>query len=121
MVPELDRAGAMVIATSNITPVGKKFDYAVDYGKLISENDEIWDNALVIFLNLLRKIGVRSVSLAGFDGFTEKADANYVDKSFDLSKTFDYLSAVNTLLKKKLKEYREDLHITFLTRSIYEE
>jgi len=121
MVPELDRAGAMVIATSNITPVGKKFDYTVDYGKLISENDEIWDNALVIFLNLLRKIGVRSVSLAGFDGFTEKADANYVDKSFDLSKTFDYLSAVNTLLKKKLKEYREDLHITFLTRSIYEE
>jgi len=120
MVPEIDRTDAKVIATSNITPVGKKFDYTVDYGKLISENDEIWDNALVILLNLLRKMGVRSVSLAGFDGFTEKADTNYVDKSLDLSKTFDYLSAVNTLLRKKLKEYRDNMDVIFLTRSMYE-
>ncbi|MDR2866980.1 MAG: aldolase catalytic domain-containing protein [Methanomassiliicoccaceae archaeon] len=120
MVPHMDRA-AKVIATSNIVPVSKKFDYTVDYGKLISEKDEIWDNALVILLNLLNKVGVRSVSLAGFDGFTEKAEQNYVDKSFDLSKNFSYLSAVNSLLGKKLKEYQRDLSIIFLTRSVYED
>ena len=122
MVPQqTDRMNAEVIATSNITPIAGKFDYTVDYGKLVSENDEIWDNALVILLNLLKKMGVRSVSLAGFDGFSEKAEMNYVDKGLDLSKNFDYLSAVNALLKKKLKEYRGDLNITFLTRSLYED
>jgi 4-hydroxy 2-oxovalerate aldolase len=120
MVPHIDR-DIRVIATSNITSAGKKFDYTADYGKLISEKDEIWDNALVILLNLLKKVGVRSVSLAGFDGFTEKAETNYVDKSLDLSKNFDYLSAVNTLLKKKLRKYRGDMEITFLTRSVYED
>jgi len=120
MVPHIGQ-DAKVIATSNITAVGKKFDYMADYGKLISENDEIWDNALVILLNLLKKVGIRSVSLAGFDGFTEKAESNYVDKGLDLARNYDYLSAVNTLLKKKLKEYRGDMKITFLTRSVYED
>ncbi|MDR0777957.1 MAG: aldolase catalytic domain-containing protein [Methanomassiliicoccaceae archaeon] len=121
MVPQMDRINAKVIATSNITPVGKKFDHIVDYGKLISENDEIWDNALVILLNLLSKIGINSVSLAGFDGFKEKVEMNYIDKSFDLFKDFEYLSAVNRLLTKKLKEYRKDMDIVFLTRSMYED
>jgi 4-hydroxy 2-oxovalerate aldolase len=120
IVPQMDQTNAKVIATSNITPAGKRFDYTVDYGKLVSEKDEIWDNALVILLNLLKKVGVRSVSLAGFDGFTDRSEMNYIDKSFDLAKNFDYLSAVNVLLTKKLKEYREDLSIEFLTRSVYE-
>ena len=60
-------------------------------------------------------------SLAGFDGFSESSDTNYVDKSFDLSKSFEYLSAVNRLLTKKIKEYRKDMNIVFLTDSIYSE
>ena len=119
MAPQIGKINAKTIATSNITPIAGKFDHTVDYGKLVSEKNEIWDNALVIILNLLKKVDVHTVSLAGFDGFTEKADTNYVDKSFDLAKNFNYLSAVNTLLKKKLKEYCSDLNISFLTRSMY--
>jgi len=121
MASQMGKIYARTIATSNVTPIAEKFDYTVDYGKLVSENNEIWDNALVILLNLLKKTGVRSISLAGFDGFKENAEMNYVDKSFDLSKNYDYLSAVNTLLKKKLEEYRSELDIVFLTRSMYEE
>jgi len=120
MVPNIGR-DAKVIATSNITPAGKGFYYTADYGKLISEKDEIWDNALVILLNLLKKVGTRRVSLAGFDGFADKAETNYVEKGMDLSKNYDYLSAVNALLKKKLKEYGGDMDIKFLTRSVYED
>jgi 4-hydroxy 2-oxovalerate aldolase len=121
MAPQMGQINAKVIATSHITPIAGKFDYTVDYGKLVSEKDEIWDNALVILLNLLKNVGVGSISLAGFDGFTEKVELNYIDKSFDLSKNFDYLSALNRLLKKKMKEYRKDLNIVFLTKSMYED
>ncbi len=120
MTPRLMKSKTKIIATSNVTPLKEKFDYTLNYADLISDSDEIWDNALVILLNFLRKIGVKNVSLAGFDGFKEKSEMNYIDGSFDLSKNYDYLSAVNLLLTKKLKEYRKDMKIEFLTESIYE-
>ena len=121
MVPKIESKDIKIIATSNVTPINEPFDYVVGYDKLITETDEIWDNALVIFLNLLKTIGVGLISLAGFDGFREEAEANYIDKSFDLCKDFEYLSALNRLLTNKLKEYRKDMDIEFLTRSIYED
>lgn len=120
MTPRIIEEKPKIIATSNVTPLRGKFDYTLNYADLISDSDEIWDNALVILLNFLRKIGVNNISLAGFDGFREKTDMNYIDGSFDLSKNYDYLSAVNTLLTKKLKEYRKDMKIEFLTESLYE-
>jgi Isopropylmalate/homocitrate/citramalate synthases len=121
MVPALKNSKAKIIATSNITPIKRPFDHVMEYGKLISERDELWDNTLIIILNLLKKVNVDVVYLAGFDGFREKAEKNYVDGSFDLSKTFNYLSIVNRLLAKKIKEYRKDLEIVFLTSSMYED
>lgn len=112
--------GIKTIGTSNITPTGMPFDYTLDYGKLVTEDDETWDNALIILLNLLRKIGVGHVALAGFDGFKEKAEMNYVDKSFDLSKDFSYLSTLNILLAKKLREYHKEMDLMFLTESMYD-
>lgn len=120
MIPNLTGKKTKIIATSNITPVGDPFEYSLNYAGLITDSNEIWDNALVILLNFLKKIEVHKVSLAGFDGFKKNSDKNYVDRSFDLSKSFDYLSAVNRLLAKKLKEYREDMDIIFLTESRYE-
>ncbi|MCL2143083.1 MAG: aldolase catalytic domain-containing protein [Methanomassiliicoccaceae archaeon] len=120
MIPRMDKK-VRTIATSNVTPINEPFDHVIGYDKLISETDEIWDNTLVLFLNLLRMIGAGSVSLAGFDGFREDAEKNYVDKCFDLHKDFGYLSTLNRLLTCKLKEYRKDMDIGFLTGSIYED
>lgn len=120
ILPNLTGKEIKIIATSNITPIGEQFDYTLNYADLITDSDEIWDNALVILLNFLKKIGVHSVSLAGFDGFVKNAKKNYIDESFDLSKDFNYLSAVNRLLTKKLKEYRRDFDIEFITKSQYE-
>lgn len=121
MAPFIGGKDIKIIATSNITPISGSFNYNVDFAHFIGESDEIWDNALIILLTLLRKIGVNKVSLAGFDGFRGKVEMNYVNKSFDLLKDYDYLSAVNRLLTKKIKEYRKEMDIIFLTDSIYEE
>lgn len=108
-----------VIATSNITPAGKPFDYVLRLDSLISESSEIWDNALVILLNLLTRVKVRKVTLAGFDGFKENLNENYVDSSLELPRDFTYLSSVNDCLTKKIQQFRRSLDLNFLTDSIY--
>lgn len=118
---KLENCGSKIIATSNIAPLDKPFAYTIRYDYLVSENDEIWDNALVIILNLLRKVGITEVSLAGFDGFKNDIDKNYIDSSFKLSDDFGYLSAVNERLTKKIVEYRKTMKINFVTESIYDD
>lgn len=120
MMPKMKGCGSKIIATSNITPASDPFDYVVRYDGLISESGEIWDNALVIFINLLRCHGIKSITLAGFDGFEGSVEENYIGKEFDLSKDQNYLSAVNRLLTEKISEYRSEMDIVFLTPSKYD-
>ncbi len=120
MIPDLQDNKIKIISTSNITSAGKPFDYIIRFDSLITEKSEIWDNALVIILNLFKKIGISKVTLAGFDGF-KKSESNYSDGRLDLSREFEYLSAINTGLSKKIKEYRKNMYIEFLTPSLYGE
>ena len=117
-LPKLKDSDIKVIATTNITSVGKPFEYPVRYDALI-ENTE-WDNALAILLTLLEKIGVKDVALAGFDGFKKNVDDNYISTDFDLSKRYDYLSELNRCMTKKIKACRKTMDIRFLTESLYE-
>ena len=119
ILPALCNKKTKVIGTSNVTSVGSEFDYTVRYDKLISRNS-IWDNSLAILLNLLKKIKVSQIELAGFDGFKQNPEENYLDSNFDLSKEYSYLSSVNNCLTLMIKDYRKNLKITFLTNSIYD-
>ena len=116
----LGNTSAKTIATSNITPINTPFDYTIRFDSLITDSDEIWDNALVILLNLLLKIGVHSVSLAGFDGFTDNMTKNYADSNYILHRDYSYLNTVNERLRDKIKEYRDKMNITFITPSLYD-
>jgi len=119
LMPNIDPK-IKTIATSNITPIGEPFDYVIGYDRLITETGEMLDNTLEIILNLLKTFGVDSVSLAGFDGFKEDMRANYVDKTFDLHSDFEYLLKLNETHAEKIKEFRKEMKIEFLTRSLYE-
>lgn len=119
VLPKLMNTTIKTIGTSNVTSVDKPFDYTVRYDSLISQKS-IWDNSLAIFLNLLKKIGVGKVALAGFDGFKKNVEDNYIDPNFDLSKQYAYLSSVNRCMTKMINDIRRDLNIEFVTESIYE-
>lgn len=108
------------IATSNIIPLDSHFDYVIRYDNLVTENDEIWDNALVIFINMVKKMSVKSIALAGFDGFSDNNEDNYIDESFNMYKDHSYLSAVNQRLTEKIKEFSKTMDIIFITPSKYE-
>ena len=119
VLPEISKKETRVIGTSNVTPAGRPFDYTVRYDSLITQG-AIWDNSLAIFLNLVRKIGAKRLTLAGFDGFGTNPKENYVDINFDFSKDFEYLSAVNKAMTVMISDFRKDMNITFLTESLYD-
>ena len=119
VLPEISGKKTKIIGTSNVTPAGRPFDYTVRYDSLITQG-AIWDNSLAIFLNLIKKMGVMNLTLAGFDGFKDDPSENYVDVNFDFSKDFDYLSSVNRSLTVMISDYKKDMSIEFLTDSLYD-
>ncbi|MDD6056271.1 MAG: aldolase catalytic domain-containing protein [Helicobacteraceae bacterium] len=101
-----------VIITSNIDA---KLPLKLNYASYL--NDGILaDNALLMFLKVLVKVGIKQVALAGMDGFNDlqkdyfynEKIGNYNKKSFDLH---------NKAMQEALA--KSSLNISFITESLY--
>ncbi len=110
-----------VIATSNITPADRHFDYVLDYAKLLDSEHVIEDNALIMLLNALQECEVGEVTLAGLDGFGSKISESYYDDNMELSTDYGRLAEVNKAIARRIPLYRKALKISFLTPSLYQE
>ena len=95
----------------------------VDYSGLIVEESIMQDNSTIMLLNLLKKLGVKSIALAGFDGLRENEE-NYVDGSFPNTKRENNFAETNKEIKRLLELYKnkvsEKISVTFITPSLYE-
>ena len=110
-------ADADIIATSNVCKTNGTFKYVLNYGSLIDEKTDIIDNSLVMLLKAMQVLGVKNISLAGFDGYSKRSD-NYFDTSREYSfakDKADYLNAYVVSTLKKLKGVK----INFVTNSKY--
>lgn len=110
-------AKAEIIATSNVTKTHGKFNYVLNYESLIDLNTEIIDNSLVMILKAMSMMKVKSISLAGFDGYSSSED-NY----FDVTKEYSYVKAKAAYLNKYVEDYishNNILNIKFITDSRY--
>lgn len=108
-----------VVATSNITCSGRAFDYVVGYESVLDKQDVIMDNSLIMILNMFYKMGVNNVTLAGFDGFSDRKSGNYYDEYYEFPVEFKTLEKVNFAIKNRISELKKDIDITFLTNSVY--
>ncbi len=108
-----------VIATSNVTSAEEEFDYQVDYASLIDESFEIPDNSLPMLLRLLKKTGVKKVSLAGFDGYIREAGRNYSDPGMEYEFAADYAVRLNEYTGNEIRKLSEHMDIEFITPSKY--
>lgn len=110
------------ILTSNIH-ANKENTLLIDYSSLIVEDSILCDNSTIMLLNLLKKLQVGAITLAGFDGLRENEE-NYVDGSFPNRKTDMNFEETNKEVKSLLEQYRNKvlgkLELEFLTPSIYE-
>ena len=65
-----------IISTSNVECRGDFSDFVVDKLPLLDRKSSIPDNSFLMLLKLLKKIDIKRVTCAGFDGYSAKDD-NY--------------------------------------------
>lgn len=109
---------ASVIATSNVTKTYGKFPYVLNYGALIDTKTDVIDNSLVMFLKAALALNISDIYLAGFDGYSSKAD-NYFDVSKEYTFAKEKASYFNNYVKNYLKNISDKIQINFVTRSRY--
>lgn len=107
-----------IIATSNVTCMDGDFEFILNVSPLLDLNAEIIDNSLVMLFKVLIRIGVKSVTLAGFDGYFNDKN-NYLNEKMEyvfIRKKADYL---NDYTRNFLKSVKENIRVIFLTESVY--
>ena len=108
---------AKCIITSNMTEAREK-DYVVNFKTYQANDINIIDNAGVMFLKLLKTIGIKEVAVAGLDGYVLNGQNVYYDEKVSFDFTKEALLR-NKLIKEEIDTLKKDMNIKFLTTSIY--
>lgn len=110
------------IVASNIK-VRDEEAYVFNYFELIESNGKYFDNSTIMLLNLLKRLDVKDVVFAGFDGFSSEGH-DFVDDTFYENRFIDKYEEINREMEKTLRNFAErvsdKMKIKFLTSSIYE-
>lgn len=109
-----------IVATSNITtePTGNML--IADYSSYTNEDQCISDNAGLMCINLLKKVGVENVLLAGFDGFSAKIEDNYFSEAMYLDVETERLMMMNIATANKLSQLSNHMKIMYFSESVYQ-
>ena len=107
-----------MICTSNITDSGKV--KIVNYSSYLNDDNVISDNAGLMLINVLRKIGISKIALAGYDGFDTVGTDNYFDGKLNLNVQYKNRENMNTSMKIYFDNLRRSMEVEFITPSIYE-
>lgn len=110
-----------VIATSNVTKTDGKFDYTLQYSSLLDQEADgvCMDNSFVMLLKVMKKIGVKSVALGGFDGYMGDKKQNYINAYMEYNFSKDQAEKLNQYVANVLTEFQQDLTMDFITDSFY--
>lgn len=109
-----------IIVTSNIITSEKNIS-VINYSSYLNEEDCISDNAGLMCINFLKKIGVTEILLAGFDGFSNNIEENYYEPNMYLNIEEEKLRLMNKAIAQKLNQLDNQINFKFLTKSVYKE
>jgi 4-hydroxy 2-oxovalerate aldolase len=117
-----DTGEKMIVITSNIKSHNNN-DIIVNYESLIMREGKYFDNSTIMLLNLLRKLNVRKLSIAGFDGYIAGKE-NYSSDSLTIKRhesEYDELNAeLMAMFTKFVKTIFNKCEIKFITPSIFD-
>ena len=108
-----------IVATSNMTKSEGFFPYVLNYGSLIDRDAEIIDNALVMILKAVLRMGVPAVTLAGFDGYSKRS-RNYFDENKEYRVDGSRAEYLNKYIGGFLRSISDKIELEFLTKTRYE-
>lgn len=98
----------------NIPPQAKVFNYSS-----YLNSSKMFDNVALMMLNLLIKIGVSSVSIAGLDGFSPIATQNYVSDDMINNAKVNEFDERNEIMSEELSKFSSKIKINFITETNY--
>lgn len=107
-----------LILTSNIK-TDVNIGYIINYNDIINEIQAVKDNAGLMLIKLMISLGVKSIKLAGYDGYSYDAYTNYVERDMAFVKKNTIVDALNEGMKKMLNEFSKQTKIEFITRTKY--
>lgn len=107
------KAKAKTIVTSNIQ--SKECLYQVSYELLLNDHDHVADNAGLMLINYLKRLGVQEILLAGIDGYSHDMTQNYAANHMAMSMSNTAIDAMNQGMCTVLTEYSAKVPIRFLT------
>ncbi|MBQ7479685.1 MAG: hypothetical protein IJT01_12465, partial [Selenomonadaceae bacterium] len=123
MVAEPAFSGVPRVVTSNIRVTAGEGEEVVGFGALVKQGWKYFDNAGILCLRLLRRLGVHEVALAGFDGFRERFEENYADRRMPSVNADGDWDIVNREIQEMLDDFRasvgDGMKIHFVTESIF--
>lgn len=108
----------LVVISSNIQTVENENILKVNYLSYLNSDKFVFDDAGLMFLNLMKKCNIKQVALAGFDGFLNKK----VYFSNEAGLSMEPLSPIEKTnrIKMQIQELRKNMQITFITTSQYD-
>ncbi|MCL1988908.1 MAG: hypothetical protein FWG64_13210, partial [Firmicutes bacterium] len=106
-----------LICTSNLHIAEDERTFIVNYKDYLCEDEPIESNAGMMSINLMCKLGVRKLILAGFDGFGYKMTANSLESDpVDMAQ----VDKNNAAIIRHLQKASENINLKFLTPSVYD-
>lgn len=113
--------GRNILVCSNVSKGGRGNVKILNYKNWIEVDERTHDSSSVIVLNLLKACGVKSVKLAGFDGFSANINENYFDPNMRHPVTVEQVERRNRYYKEFINRIRESgINVEFITPSKYE-
>ena len=90
--------------------------YVVNYSSLAYHDGDYCDDSVLMFLSLLKRVGVTEFVIAGFDGVRDGKGDFYLEALSRNDRPKDYSDAIKEVLEK----HYSDVDIRFLTESYYD-
>lgn len=113
--------GKNVLVCSNVSKGGRGNVKILNYSNWIEVDERTHDSSSVIALNLLKACGVKTVKLAGFDGFAVNINENYYDPNMRHPVTVEQVERRNSYYKGFINRIKESgVKVEFVTLSKYE-
>lgn len=92
------------ILTSNIEK-NTQNGIIVNYNNLVSNGYKLFDNSTIMLLNLLKRVNVRNIAIAGMDGFSSGSENNYYDDSLNVERLSSRLTSINEEIAEALEHF----------------
>lgn len=112
-----------IIATSNLkNELVSPDTFFVNYYDLVNSSESESDNAGVMAIKLLCRLGIKDIYLAGFDGYDRFSDENYIqglEGGIDVKSHL--MEEKNRSIQNQINELKLKANIHFVTPSKYDE